>query len=389
MGKNAFDADIVVVGGGLVGQATAVCVAKRGFKTIHLAPAAPADSRTSALMSPSVAFLVEAGLIEKPDAIGTALTKIRIIDATNRMLRAPETLFDSAETGHAAFGWNFTNQKLLTTFSTMAKRLQNYQIIETKFESQERTDNGYVVRTPDGQRITCRLIIGADGKKSPVRVATGIGIREHKFAQSAFVCDLELGRPLEGTSVEFHYPDGPFTLVPAGGNRANLVWIDKADILQKVRDEGDEAIIEALNARSMHLFGRITLASPTFVFPLSTLSAEVAGRDGIILAGESAHAFPPIGAQGLNLGLRDIADLMASLDGIDTAQDGWAERVSIDYAQRREGDLQRTSTMVDALFKSLLADMLPAQALRAGGLWALKLLPHLRKQAFAFGMGVR
>ena len=108
-----------------------------------------------------------------------------------------------------------------------------------------------------------------------------------------------------------------------------------------------------------------------------------------MLVGEAAHAFPPIGAQGLNLGLRDVADLAAILADADRSVPSWAEQVSLHFARRRAADLTRTGTMVDALFRSLLLDMLPGQALRSGGLWALKLVPALRRQAFSLGMGAR
>lgn len=389
MGNLEFDTDIVVVGGGLAGYAAAVSAAKCGLKIVHLAPKMPVDRRTSALMGPSVAILEEFGLIDEPAKLGTPLTQIRIIDGTGRLVRAPETLFDSAEAGHDAFGWNFANQALLSAFARAAEELDTYRAIETKFESLTRENSGFSLTTSDGEHITCRLVVGADGKASPIRNAAKISVREHKFAQSAFVCDLELERPLGGTSVEFHYANGPFTLVPAGDKRANLVWIDNHADLQVVQDGGEETITNALNAKSMHLFGQVKLASPTFIFPLSTLHAEQAGCEGIVLVGESAHAFPPIGAQGLNLGLRDVADLAASLKAADSAGSQWATEVSADYAQRRMGDLERTSSMVDTLFKSLLSDMLPQQALRAGGLWALRLSPNLRKRAFAAGMGVR
>jgi len=94
----------------------------------------------------------------------------------------------------------------------------------------------------------------------------------------------------------------------------------------------------------------------------------------------------PIGAQGLNLGLRDVADLIASIKKTPQGADNWAELVSADYAKRRKKDIIRTTIMVDVLFKSLLSDMLPAQILRAGGVWALKTLPPLRKKAFRLGM---
>jgi 2-octaprenyl-6-methoxyphenol hydroxylase len=139
---------------------------------------------------------------------------------------------------------------------------------------------------------------------------------------------------------------------------------------------------------SQHLFGAVALASPAVVFPLSTLTVERAGRASAVLVGEAAHAFPPIGAQGLNLGLRDVAELAELLPSM-AGGPGWGRELSRRYAERRAGDLARTGATVDALFRSLLAEMLPAQAVRAGGLWALKLVPPLRRQAFAAGMGIR
>jgi 2-octaprenyl-6-methoxyphenol hydroxylase len=241
----------------------------------------------------------------------------------------------------------------------------------------------------DGSRLSAPLIVGADGKKSLVREAAGIMARETAFTQAALVCDLDLGRPIGGASIEFHYPQGPFTLVPAGANRANLVWIDDRAVLEAAKAGGEAALLATFRDKSQRLFGAIKLASPAFVFPLSTLSVDSAGADGVVLVGEAAHAFPPIGAQGLNLGLRDVADLAASLAATERSRPDWATRVSRDYAARRAGDLARTGGMVDTLFRSLLAEMIPAQALRAGGLWALKLAPALRKQAFAVGMGNR
>ena len=189
--------------------------------------------------------------------------------------------------------------------------------------------------------------------------------------------------------MEFHYDRGPFTLVPAGERRANLVWIDDRAVLDAARNSGPEALRATLASRSQHLFGDIRLTSPAFVFLLARLTVAKAGTQGAVLVGEAAHAFPPIGAQGLNLGLRDVADLAAALAAADRSRPDWAVAVSEDYATRRAPDLARTGTMVDALFRSLLTDMLPAQALRAGGLWAMKLLPALRRQAFSLGMGAR
>ncbi|MDB5612821.1 MAG: FAD-binding protein [Devosia sp.] len=380
-----FDADAIVVGGGLAGVAAAIAVAQAGLKAIHLAPVGPPDRRTSALMMPSVDFLASAGLVDDPAELGSALTQIRIIDATGRLIRAPETLFDASEAGLDAFGWNFANIRLLERFQAVAATLDNLETRDIGVTGLDVT----TVTLSDGSRLSAPLIVGADGKKSLVRDSAGLRAREAAFSQSALVCDLDLGRAIGGTSVEFHYPQGPFTLVPAGGKRANLVWIDDHAVLMAAKDSGQEALTATLLEKSQRLFGAIKLVSPAFVFPLSTLSVDSAGADGVVLVGEAAHAFPPIGAQGLNLGLRDVADLAAALAGSDRAAPDWAIKASQDYATRRASDLARTGGMVDTLFRSLLAEMIPVQALRAGGLWALKLAPALRKQAFAVGMGRR
>lgn len=382
------DAEIIVVGGGLAGVAAAVSIARAGYRTLHLAPPAAPDRRTSALMMPSVDFLLEAELITDASAIGHALTAIRIIDATQRLIRAPETVFDAAEAGHAGFGWNFANTALLEQFQAAAPEtlLETRPLAVTAY----RRENSLGILTLSDQSVVAApLVVAADGKKSLLRAAAQISTREHRFTESALVCDLELTRPVGGTSVEYHYEHGPFTLVPAGGNRANLVWIDEEPVLQAARGGGTEALTAAIQKKSQNLFGRIELASPSFVFPLSVLTVGTAGRDGLALVGEAAHAFPPIGAQGLNLGLRDVADLLAALKAHGATADLPGDAISRDYAERRSGDLARTGSMVDTLFRSLLADMLPGQVARAGGLWALKTLPMLRRKAFDIGMGVR
>ncbi len=378
-----------MVGGGLAGLAAAVAVARTGLQTLHLVPKGPPDRRTSALMLPAVDYLREAGLVPDPAAVGHPLTQIRIIDATRRLIRAPETLFDSAEFGLEAFGWNFANVKLAEAFEAARAGLPNLSTIETVLDDLELTDDGALLRLGNDETLRAALVVGADGKKSRVRESAGFRAREHGFTQAALVCDLQLERPIGGASIEFHYEQGPFTLVPPGGNRANLVWIDDREVLKEAQEGGKEHLAALFREKSQRLFGKIELLTPAHVFLLSTLTVDVAGRDNVVLVGEAAHAFPPIGAQGLNLGLRDVADLAASLAATDTGKPGFARAVAADYARRRAADLARTGTMVDTLFRSLLADFLPAQAARAGGLWALKLLPQLRKSAFDVGMGVR
>ncbi len=378
-----------MVGGGLAGLVTAYAVAKAGLETIHLAPAAPPDHRTSALMVPSVKILRDLGLVEDPDDLGEPLRKIRIIDATNRLIRAPEALFDSADVNESAFGWNFANQAMSAQFARHLKALPNLNQLEASATGLIKEKIGWRLSLSDGRSIETKLVVGADGKRSFVRQAAGISIDETQHEQSALVCDLKLSVPLNGESVEYHYENGPFTLVPAGGLRANLVWIERADELAKVKALAPKEILAAIQEKSQNLFGTLGLETPTFVFPLSSFKAETMGKEGIVLVGESAHAFPPIGAQGLNLSLRDVAGLLGCINEQDRSAPDWATNVSNAYASARANDIRRTNMMVGTLFNSLLSELLPAQALRTGGIWALKTLPSLRKAAFRMGMGPR
>ncbi len=380
------DFKVAIIGGGLVGKAMAVIAAKNGFSTLHVAPEAPPDRRTSALMMPSVAFLKSSGLVPEAEAAGVPLQRIRIIDATGRLLRAPETTFSAKEFGHDAFGWNFANTALNAAFAKAGQELDGLTSHTGSLASARRTDEGWQLSLNDGSHFTVDLLVGADGKQSLVRKCAGIAVRERAYKQSALVCDLELGRPLDGESVEFHYPDGPFTLVPAGGSKANLVWIDRPENLEAARAD-EQSLLAALAEKSMRAFGPLRTASPTFIFPLSSLSVETAGKNGAALVGEAAHAFPPIGAQGLNLGLRDIADLQTCLKAANPTAYGWADATARAYAAARQPDLARTGTFVDGLFGTLISPHLPAQALRTAGLWGLKTLPPLRKLAIDLGMG--
>ncbi len=383
------NAEILVVGGGLVGQIAAVSLARIGHDVVHLAPDAPEDRRTSALMQPAVAFLKQHGLLDDPAAIGHRLARIRIIDATDRLLRAPETLFDASEGGDDAFGWNIPNAALLSHLKAIAAGTARLRLHADALAGLHVSEAGVEAVTVSGRRFVAALVVGADGKRSPVRSAGGFRSRETVYKQSALVCDLELERGLGETSVEFHYHNGPFTLVPAGGMRANLVYIDLPEPLAEIRALPPEMQAERFASRAHNLFGRMKVLTPTAVFPLSSLAVPEAGKDSMVLVGEAAHAFPPIGAQGLNLGLRDVADLVDFVAEADTTQAAWGRKLSERFAAHRFGDLTRTGLVVDGLFRSLLSEQLPAQMARSAGLWALRSLPGLRKQAFSIGMGRR
>ena len=140
-------------------------------------------------------------------------------------------MFDSREAGLDAFGWNFANVALAEALERVAAPLPTLTTLEQPAAGIALGADGAELTLHDGSSVQAALVVGADGRNSMVRGAAGIAVREHRFEQAALVSDLMLQRPLGDQSVEFHYERGPFTLVPAGGNRANLVWIEDRAVL--------------------------------------------------------------------------------------------------------------------------------------------------------------
>jgi 2-octaprenyl-6-methoxyphenol hydroxylase len=225
-----------------------------------------------------------------------------------------------------------------------------------------------------------------------VRETVGIGVDEWRYDQAAVVCDLRHTLPHHDTSTEFHTPHGPFTLVPlAGGNRSSLVWVDRPEEAQRHAALSDGEIAAEIERRSHFILGSVTLDGPRQVFPLSGMTARAFAANRAMLVGEAAHLFPPIGAQGLNLGYRDVAALGDILDETlgKNGDDPGSPVATAAYDRARRGDILSRTAAVDALNRTLLSDFLPVQALRGLGLFLIDRVPMLRQMAMRQGVAVR
>ncbi len=145
--------------------------------------------------------------------------------------------------------------------------------------------------------------------------AAGIAVNEWRYDQAALVCNLAHSAPHNFASTEFHTETGPFTLVPLPGNRSSLVWADRPAECERRLKLSEAELAAEIAERSAWILGEIAVEGPRQVFPLSGMTARRFGAARVALAGEAAHVFPPIGAQGLNLGYRDVAALEKTLAG--------------------------------------------------------------------------
>lgn len=377
---------VMVAGAGPAGLVSALCLADAGFEVALVAPrAAVPDRRTTALMAPALALLDGAGIGPALRETGTPLKTMRIIDGTDRLIRAPTVTFHASEVGEEAFGLNVANADLLGVLAEAVSARAAITRIEASVERWDCREDAVVAHLSDGSAIQALLAVGADGRNSPARQAAGIETRLRPTGQTALVLNFSHARDHHFTSNEFHTSGGPFTQVPLSGRRSSLVWVARDRQAESLAALPDEALAQLIEERLHSILGRVTVEPGRQAYPLaSALPRSFAGRR-IALVGEAAHLFPPIGAQGLNLGIRDIAELTAVARV--HASDPGAPAALAAYDRRRRPDIVLRSSAVNLLNRSLLSDMLPAQLARAAGLDALRAFAPLR--AFFMREGLR
>jgi 2-octaprenyl-6-methoxyphenol hydroxylase len=379
--------EVAVVGGGPAGLTAAIALAAAGLETALIAKPPPADNRTTALLSGSVAALEALEVWPLCQADSAPLTAIRLVDDTARLVRAPEVTFEAAEIGLEAFGHNIENRHLVAALDRRAAALPGLRRVAAAVTAVEPGDDGVTVRLDDGATIAARLVVGADGRKSLCRAAAGIETERRSYPQAALTLNLGHARPHHGISTEFHTESGPFTLVPLPGQRSSLVCVvDPADAAHLgALDAG--ALSAEIERRGHSILGKVAVEDGHGLFPLGIETARSCARDRIALIGEAAHVIPPIGAQGLNLGLRDAATIgelvvEARREGTDVGAPDLLAR----YDRMRRLDVTSRTVAVDMLNRSLLSDFLPLQGARGLGLYLLDRIAPLRRAVMREGV---
>jgi 2-octaprenyl-6-methoxyphenol hydroxylase len=383
-----FTAEVAVVGGGPAGLVSALALAAAGVETLLIAPLAAADHRTTALLAGSVTALETLGVWSACHPQAAPLRKIRLIDDTQRLIRAPETVFDAAEIDLEAFGYNIENRHLLAALDAHAAALKLPRIFANALAVKV-DDTGVTVAHAGGE-VRVRLVVGADGQRSLCRDAAGITTTRHAYPQTAITLNLSHARPHQDTSTEFHTASGPFTLVPLPGQRSSLVCVLDPETAGSLAAMNDAELSAEIERRAHSLFGKMSLEPGRGVFPLAIQTADAFARARIALVGEAAHVVPPIGAQGLNLGLRDgatIAEIVA--DARRQNRDVGAPEIIARYDTQRRADITSRTMAVDVLNRSLLTDFLPAQGARGLSLMLVDRIGPLRRALMREGVTPR
>ncbi|HXX08865.1 MAG TPA: UbiH/UbiF family hydroxylase [Pseudolabrys sp.] len=386
--KHSESAEAIVVGSGPAGLTAAIALAEGGIETVLVGkkPGQP-DNRTTVLLAGSVTALQTLGVWTLCEDSAAPLRVLRIVDDTGRLWRGPEVKFTSSEIDLDAFGYNIENRHLVAALERKAGDLPLLRIIEDEVRNAASADDRVTVSLASGKSLWAPLAVGADGRRSVCRQAAGIAVDERSYPQSALTVCLRHSRPHHDTSTEFHTASGPFTLVPLHGNRSSVVWVLDPHEANQLAELDDAELAAEIEHASHSILGKIEVEPGRGLFPLHIATVRRFADKRIALVGEAAHVLPPIGAQGLNLGLRDAATIVelavgAQRDGRDIG----GPDVLTPYDRRRRADIANRTLAIDLLNRTLLSDFLPAQALRGLGLYLIDNVAPLRKALMREGI---
>jgi 2-octaprenyl-6-methoxyphenol hydroxylase len=387
------EADILVIGTGAAGLSAAIAFAKAGFSVIAIGGVeARGIGRTVALFEASLRFYDALGLWPRLADCAAKIEAIRMIDVTGSRIAIPTIEFAASEIALPAFGENIENDRLVERLVEIAGETPGLSLGREWLTDIAYGPDHLCAAFQSGRRIKAKLLVAADGHKSTVRSKARIGARRWTYPQMALTVLSAHEQPHGGTSVEFHTRTGPCTLVPlppteTAPHRSSVVWLMSAQEAARRKSLPDAELAAEIEHQVGAIFGHMRLDGACGGFPMTGLSvARLTGRR-IALIGEAAHVFPPLAAQGLNLGLRDTAALVdcaeiARARGDDVG--GGAALAA--YAAARRADISLRTHGIDILNRSLLADFLPVDIVRGAGFLAFNMIGPLRRAIMREGI---
>jgi len=384
--------DVLVAGAGAAGLAAAHAFAAQGRKVIvvgkvetHLA------GRTVALFEGSLRFFRALKLWKACEKRAAPMEGIRLIDDTGSIFPTQPKEFRAREIDLDAFGQNIENNVLVAELAEAARTHPNITLIEGLLDGFELNYSGARARLGTGEWIDAKFIVAGEGRNSQARQVAGITVKTWTYPQVALTVLLKHEKPHHNISTEWHKRSGPFTFVPLQGregapHRSSMVWLVAPREALRLQALGPEELAAEIQDQSHDRFGHIELDGPVGAFPMGALKTDKVTGVRLALIGESAHLFPPIGAQGLNLTLRDIASLVDCLENVDLDEADLIARALTSYERDRARDIGFRVNGIDVLNRSLLIHALPVDFARAFALNFFSAFGPLRRALMREGV---
>lgn len=371
----AYDCDVAIVGGGMVGATLAALLGDRGLDVAvveHAPPALdwPADSidlRVSALTAASQRVFDALGCWPAMAALGVSpFRDMRVWDAGG----SGEVHFDCADIGEPRLGHIVENRVIQRVLFEHLRDRPNIRILcPAAIERLAADGTGIEAGLADGTTLRSRLVVAADGAGSKTRALAGIGVRGWSYDQKAVVTNVATELPHRETAWQRFLEDGPLAFLPLRDGRCSIVWSTLPAHAERLLAAAPDAFRDELAAAFGHRLGRVTASGPRAAFPLRLQHANSYVGVRLALIGDAAHAIHPLAGQGVNLGLLDAAALAEVLCDAHTAgRDLGATAVLRRYERWRKGDNLSMMLVMDGFKRLFGATAPPLKAVRNLGL---------------------
>ncbi|HEX8644404.1 MAG TPA: FAD-dependent monooxygenase [Allosphingosinicella sp.] len=389
-------ADVIILGGGLVGLTLAVALDRHGVSSLVVDPADPEtqltpqyDGRATAVASASYRMLEALGIAEALEGEGCPIEAIRVSDGL-----APGGITFDPPAGDDPLGMMFENRRLRAALRDCAKAAEKVTLVMPAHPGEViRDEHGVRVALTDGRLLAAPLLVGAEGRASPTREAANIALARWQYEHVALVVTVAHERWHENTAYEIFYPTGPFAILPMlqgedGRWRSAVVWSVPAGDAEAYLDLPDRAMAAEIDKKMGGFLGEVALAGPRASYKLGFHHAARITALRMALVGDAAHGIHPIAGQGLNLGFRDAAALAQVLvEGARLGLDLGDAQLLDRYQAWRSLDTFMVAASTDALTRLYGVPGRTAAAVRRFGMGAVQRIGPLKDMLMAEARG--
>lgn len=390
---NEIKADVLIIGGGLVGGPLACALAAHQVRVVVVDGDQPQrvlapefDGRTSAVALASQRLLARIGLWPDIAPLAQPILQIRVSDGASPLFLH----YDHREIGEEPLGWIVENRALRQAAHLGLGRDSLISwIAPGRIAQLTRGKERVTAQLADGTVISAAIAVAADGRRSQIRDEAGITLAHWDYGQTALVCTVAHSKPHGGVAQEHFLPAGPFAILPLTGNRSSVVWTEKAHLAGPIMAQSDAEFHRELASRFGDYLGELQLEGPRFSYPLSLQMARRYTAPRLALIGDAAHGMHPVAGQGMNMGLRDVAALAESLvEARRIGMDLGSPQILARYERWRRFDNMLMLGLTDTLVRLFSNDWAPLKLARDLGMAAVNRTPPMKHFFMRHAMGL-
>jgi 2-octaprenylphenol hydroxylase len=393
------DFDVVIVGSGMVGTCLAALLSREEtlahWRIAVVDPAAPRrpndkdlDLRVSALSRASERILAAAGAWPAIEPHASPYSRMVVWDAASGPDRPDALRFAAAETAEPNLGHIVENLRIQWALHE-SPCLRGVTEVRSGLAGLEIDDDCARLTLEDGRRLSCQLVVGADGGQSVARQLAGIGRSGWTYGQTAVVAHLETEQPHRETAWQRFLPSGPLAFLPLRDGRVSLVWSTTPEEAESLLAADAAEFDERVSVASDHVLGRARLTTARAAFPLALWHARQYVRPRLALVGDAAHTIHPLAGQGVNLGLLDCASLVQVLaSAAGTGEELHGLRVLRRYERWRRSENAVVLALCDTLNRLFSERSVAVAAVRRFGMSLVTQQPFVRRRLIERALGL-